>query len=107
LGGIAQKYGVRLSDLRSWNGVKNKITIGQRLTIYAKGGRNIVSSADSGPVKTSKSNGYLVYTIRKGDTLYEIARKFEGVSVDELLKLNNLTSTSKIMPGNKIKIRPS
>lgn len=107
LGGIAIKYGVRLSDLRSWNGVKNKISIGQRLTIYTNGGKGAGSISNSGPIKTSKSDGYLVYTIRKGDTLYEIARKFEGVSVDELLKLNNLTSNSKIMPGKKIKIKPS
>ena len=107
LGGIAIKYGVRLSDLRSWNGVKNKISIGQRLTIYTIGGKGAGSISNSGPIKTSKSDGYLVYTIRKGDTLYEIARKFEGVSVDELLKLNNLTSNSKIMPGKKIKLKPS
>ncbi len=108
LGGIAIKYGVKLSDLRSWNGIKkSKINIGQRLTIYAGGGRNYVSQADSGAVKAVKSNGYLVYTIKKGDTLYEIARKFEGVSVDELLKLNNLSSNSKILPGKKIKIKPS
>lgn len=108
LGGIAKKYGVRLSDLRSWNGVKNKINIGQRLTIYTSGGRSSSVSADSSASSaTSKSGGYIVYTIKRGDTLYEIAKKFDGVSVSELLKLNNLTTKSKIMPGKKLKIRPS
>lgn len=108
LGGIAGRYGVSLSNLRAWNGVKSKINVGQRLRIYTKGGgtRSVAAASDDTPVKTTSSGGYLMYTIRKGDTLYEISRKFDGVSVDELMKLNGLTKSSKIMPGNKIKIRP-
>lgn len=108
LGGIAMKYGVKLSDLRAWNGVKNKINIGQRLTIYTKGSSvQYAASSDSSSVKTSNSGGYLIYTIKKGDTIYEIARKFEGVSVNDLLKLNGLTKNSTIKVGDKIKIKPS
>lgn len=35
-----------------------------------------------------------VYTVRKGDTLYAIARKFNGVSVADIMSYNNLKSTS-------------
>lgn len=38
------------------------------------------------------------YTIRKGDTLYGIARKFNGVSVEQIISLNELKSTS-LSPG--------
>jgi membrane-bound lytic murein transglycosylase D len=105
LGGIALKYGVKVSELKSWNHIRKFIQPGQKLVIYGRGGGSSV--ADDTPVKIVKSGGYVVYTIRKGDTLYEIARKFDGVSVDDLLKLNGLTKDSKIKPGEKLKIKQS
>ena len=56
--------------------------------------------------KEVKKGGYLMYTIRKGDTLWEISRKFEGVSLNDIMKLNGFTKKSKILPGKKIKIKP-
>ncbi len=46
-----------------------------------------------------------MYTIKKGDTLWDISKRFEGVSLDDIMKLNGFTKKSKIMPGSKIKIR--
>ena len=34
----------------------------------------------------------MTYTIKRGDTLYQIANKY-GITVQELMKLNNLNST--------------
>jgi membrane-bound lytic murein transglycosylase D len=37
LGRIANRYGVRISDLKKWNGLRSSsLTIGQRLTVYPK-----------------------------------------------------------------------
>lgn len=109
LGRIAQRYGVRLSDLQRWNGVKSNIRVGQRLTIHKNGtpaSTSKVSSAASTEKSTSKAGEYLMYTVKKGDTLWEISRKFEGVSLNDIMKLNGFTKKSKIMPGKKIKIKP-
>ena len=109
LGRIAQRYGVRLSDLQRWNGVKSNIRIGQRLTIHKNGtpaSTSKVSAAASTEKSTSKAGEYLMYTVKKGDTLWEISRKFEGVSLNDIMKLNGFTKKSKIMPGKKIKIKP-
>lgn len=103
LGGIAMKYNVRLSDLQRWNGVKTNIRVGQRLIIYSKG--YTPSTAHSRSVTTSLKNGYITYKIRSGDTLWEIAKKFEDVSLNDILKLNGLTKNSKIMPGTVLKIK--
>jgi membrane-bound lytic murein transglycosylase D len=93
LGVIAQRYGVSLSSLRSANrGVirwKDRINIGQKLLI-PKG------SSTSAPIKIQ------VYTIRRGDTLDEIAKKF-GTSVRSIMKLNKMRS-SRIYPGDKLKV---
>ncbi|GAB1374143.1 hypothetical protein MASR1M46_10250 [Bacteroidales bacterium] len=115
LGRIAQRYGVRLSDLQRWNGVKNNIRIGQRLTIHKNGtpapSAKVSSTSASSVASTStektaaKTGEYLMYTVKKGDTLWEISRKFEGVSLNDIMKLNGFTKKSKILPGKKIKIK--
>lgn len=106
LGGIAMKYGVKLSDLQRWNHTKSKISIGQTIVIH---GRRSSSSDDepsyaSAP-QTKKSGGYVYYTVRRGDTLWGISRKFEGVTLNDILELNGLTKNSKIAPGKKLKIK--
>ena len=47
-----------------------------------------------------------MYTVKKGDTLWEISRKFEGVTLNDIMSINGFTKRSKILPGNKIKIKP-
>ncbi len=47
-----------------------------------------------------------MYTVKKGDTLWEISRKFDGVTLNDIMKLNGFTKSSKILPGKKIKIKP-
>ena len=46
------------------------------------------------------------YTVRKGDTLYSIARKFYGDQRrhKDIVKANNLTDPNKIFPGQVLKI---
>jgi membrane-bound lytic murein transglycosylase D len=110
LGGIAQRYRVKLSDLQSWNGVRSKINPGKRLTIYTSNPpkKSINSSSGNLPyTKTTTSDGYIYYTIKKNDTLWEISKKFEGVTLNNIMKLNGFTKKSKIMPGDKIKIKPA
>lgn len=106
LGGIAMKYGVKLSDLQRWNHTKSKISIGQTIVIHGKRS----SSSDDEPSyasapQTKKSGGYVYYTVRRGDTLWGISRKFEGVTLNDILELNGLTKNSKIAPGKKLKIK--
>ena len=42
-----------------------------------------------------------VYIVKEGDTLWDIANKYEGVSVSELIRHNNL-NTNQLKPGEKI-----
>lgn len=84
---IASKYSVKTSDVMRWNGIKNanKVYVGQKLTIY------------------DKSTSWSTYTVRKGDNLGVISKKY-NCSVTDLRSWNNLSS-SKIYPGQKLKIR--
>ena len=127
LGYIATWYRVRLNDLRSWNNIKgNIIKVGQRLTIYVPEGHRqyfekfnsmtfaqkqatvgktpVVSKASS---SSSVSSGYEYYTVKQGDTVWGIARKYSGVTPQEILRLNNLTNNSSLAVGQKLRIRPA
>ncbi len=44
-----------------------------------------------------------LHTVQKGETLYQISRKY-GMSVDDLRKLNGIGQDFKIYPGQKIKV---
>jgi membrane-bound lytic murein transglycosylase D len=84
---IAARYGAKTADVMRWNGIKNanKVYVGQKLTIY------------------DRSTSWSTYTVRKGDNLGLIAKR-NGCSVAELRSWNNLSS-SKIYPGQKLKVR--
>ena len=52
---------------------------------------------------TSTQTTKNTYTVKKGDTLYSIAKLHNGVSVDDIMTANNLKSPS-ISPGMILKI---
>lgn len=99
LGKIARKYGVRVSQLKRWNGLRsNNLRIGQRLTIYP---RNPVASkkktAASKPRSVINTAGKQTYKVKQGDSLWSIAQKFPGVSVQNIKDWNDIS-------GNKLSI---
>ncbi len=110
LGSIAVKHGVTVSQLKQWNNLKSdQIHPGQNLKIYTKNTpvvtRNYSNTSKNTSPKTSTSNdGYITYTVKQGDSLWSIAQKFEGVSDEDILKLNNIYGTT-IYPGQVLKIK--
>ena len=104
LGLIAGRYKVRVSDIKRWNGLKSDmIRVGQKLVIYPK---NYVAPSTS----STRGKEFLVpagpkeeYTVQRGDTLYDIANGFNGISADQIISWNALKSTS-LKPGMKLVI---
>ncbi len=52
-----------------------------------------------------RDNEYLYYLIGKHETLYEIAEKFNGVSMSDILVLNNISDPYELKAGKKIKVK--
>ncbi len=100
LGLIAQRYHVRLDDLRKWNNIRgNLIRTGQKLTIWVMPSpATLQKSAAVVPVATPSNNTYIV---EQGDTLWDISRKFKGVTVEKLKAINNL-KTNQVSPGMRL-----
>ncbi|WP_052184259.1 LysM peptidoglycan-binding domain-containing protein [Psychroserpens sp. Hel_I_66] len=100
LGKIARKFGVRVSQIKQWNGLRsNNLKIGQRLTIYPRTPNT--SSVKPVSVSTTKrvvtTEGKSTYRVQKGDSLWSISQKFPGVSVQNIKEWNDISS-------NKLKI---
>lgn len=88
---IARKYGTTTAALRRLNGLNrsSRIYIGQTLLVGGNAG--------------SSTGEIMVHTVRRGDTLSGIAKRY-GTSVRSLIRLNNIGDASKLAIGMKIKI---
>lgn len=118
LGLIAQRHGVGVSQIRAWNNLRgNRIYPGQRLEIRkterrkvgdansTTASKNTVEKEES-KTTTRSSNEYRFHTVERGDTLWDIAKKYPGISVDDLKSINDGMNFWRLKPGQKIKIPP-
>jgi LysM repeat protein len=93
---IADRYRVYIKDIKRWNNLKsNTIKVGQNIKVYSGKAETIQSAGD-------KLMRY--YVVQKGDTIWEIAQMYEGVSVSDILKENNISNSKKLNPGTKLRI---
>ncbi|MCF8380908.1 MAG: transglycosylase SLT domain-containing protein [Bacteroidales bacterium] len=127
LGYISMWYDVRLSDLRYWNNIRsNTIRAGEKLIIYVPNskaeyyqpvdklsftekqkriGKTVVQTQSSPALSEGSKEEYVTYKVKSGDSLWEIAKKFPGVSDNDISQLNNLNYGSTIQPGQILKIK--
>lgn len=127
LGFISEWYRVGLSDLRYWNNInRNTIRVGQKLAIYVDPSRAgyyskvdtmtfaekqqmIGKTATPNPVATAflsvPEGEYITYTVRYGDTIWDIVKMFDNVSTTDVLSLNSISDPGKIKVGQILKIK--
>ena len=88
LGKIANQYHTTIGRIKNWNNLSsNDLRIGQKLVIYVN------PDYSPKPLESTKRNskGESIYTVKPGDTLWDIARKYTGVSVSQIEQRNNIT----------------
>ncbi|RKY60533.1 MAG: hypothetical protein DRP96_05605 [Candidatus Neomarinimicrobiota bacterium] len=94
---IARKYGTSVSALIAANNIRNRnqIKVGQVLRIPTS---HYYASAT-----VSSDQGLITHTVRRGETLSEIGKKY-GVGISKIRSLNNLYGKRYIYPGQRLKI---
>jgi membrane-bound lytic murein transglycosylase D len=99
---ISQKYGVTHRALAKWNGMApgDPLSVGKKLVVWTD---NRVADAGpaTSPVQTGKTTRKLRYTVRNGDSLYLIARKFR-VGIDQIARWNGIDKNKILRPGQKL-----
>jgi membrane-bound lytic murein transglycosylase D len=106
LGAIARKYDVAVSDIKDWNNLEdNNIQLGAKLIV---GKKYIISSDKNTPSKkesiaVNNRDQVKLYYVKKGDSLFSIAKKYPGVSISDLKKWNGIKNES-LKAGMKLKI---
>jgi len=99
LGIIARRYGCTVNDLKKWNNLSgNTIYANQKLKVSGQS----TTTASSGT--SGSESQFTFYTVKKGDTLWDIARQYNGVSIEDIRRWNNLGNSSKLHVGQKLKI---
>ncbi|MGC8796367.1 LysM peptidoglycan-binding domain-containing protein [Thermodesulfovibrio sp.] len=94
---IAEKFNVSVNEIKKANNLKsNKLQIGMKLQIPEKNEKKSNS-------KSINENKPQYHTVKKGETLYRIAKKY-NISVDELKRLNSLSS-NKLRTGQKLLVK--
>lgn len=126
---VANRYGVSTANIKRWSHKRsNSVKVGERLIIYRKNPRYTPPQNDNKEVTDSLQNNTapretetskpsqvqqpkpatpahttVKHTVRKGDTLSSIARKY-GTTIDKIKRLNNLHS-DKIRIGQVLIIK--
>jgi len=111
LGKIAQRFHCRVSQIKDWNNLySDRLNIGQKLYIYAKPSyvaqnkkKAEVDKQKSKPVYDGK---YQYHIVKSGDNLWDIANKYDGVSVEQIKKLNQEIDIKRLKLGTKLRIKP-
>jgi membrane-bound lytic murein transglycosylase D len=108
LGKIAERYGVGVSQIKQWNGLRsNNLRIGQNLIIYPRKPVTTVSSSKNKDIQSSPAvslNGNSnVHTVKAGDSLWTISKKYPGITIEKLRQWNGI-SGNNLQPGTKLKL---
>ena len=128
LGVIAEKYDVQVEDLKYWNNISNerKIQAGKTLDIFVDNDRvaeyaslqkqtktSVAKSTVPTPKQIQQNTTLAVfqemntgkkieYTVKNGESPFTIAKKYDGVSPEDILKWNNIADAGKIQIGQKL-----
>jgi len=113
LGYIASKYKVSVRSLMQWNNLySSRINPGDKLIIYTSASTANAAKAKSEavkkeapPAKVADNGKYQFHTVKSGDTLWDIAKYYDDITVNDLKRLNSGMNFKRLKPGMQVKIK--
>lgn len=106
---LASRFNTKVAVLLQLNDMKleDPLLTDQKIIVPAKEDEDAekinVSAPDKKDKPSVRKKTFRLYTVKKGDTLFLLA-KDNSTTVKELLKLNNMKSTDPLLYGQKIKL---
>ena len=112
---IAKSFNISLDQLKNWNGLEtNYLIAGQSLVVSVDKKVNLKNKRRSKSIKEKKpitknkpsENGkiFKLYTVKEGDSLFIISKKFPEVTIHQIRNWNNIWNNTYLAPGTKLKI---
>ncbi|WP_204281892.1 lytic transglycosylase domain-containing protein [Pontibacter burrus] len=116
LSAIATKHNVTIDQLKEWNNLqRSTIVVNQKLTLQQPANTEALAMATPAeeakpamakqPVKPAakptQKQQELIHHVQPGDTLWTISQQYEGITVEQIKKLNRLKN-NQIKPGQKL-----
>ena len=86
---VAKKYGTTYENIAKLNNITNP---------------NLIYPGQVLKIKTNLKDNSIYYTVKQGDNLSAIAKKY-GTTYEKIAKLNNITNKNLIYPGQILKIK--
>jgi membrane-bound lytic murein transglycosylase D len=129
LGFVASWYDVKVSQIEDWNNIYDprRIQIGKKLKVYVpedkaeyykkvdkmsfaekqkRIGKTVSQNSKSKPKKEEPlGKDWFYHKVRSGESPYTIAKKYNGVSADDIMRWNNIKNARNIKVGQKLKIK--
>lgn len=106
LGSIAHKHRVNVRDLRAWNKLKSdRVRVGQKLIVRKALAVKAGDQASTRPTAGDSASVEIIFhTVQPGDTLWGIAQRYPGASVEEIKRINSDSDLRHLTVGKKIKV---
>lgn len=105
LGTIAKKYNVTVAEIKEWNSLEdNNVKLGETLIVSKKEvAVNETKASKKEDIAANERSEAKLYYVKKGDSLFSIAKKYPGVTISDIKKWNGIKNES-LKPGMKLKI---
>ncbi len=97
---IGQRYEVSTRQLAAWNGMApgDTLSVGKTLVVWT----DVEAAPRTEPISAYGSTTRRVnYTVRNGDSLYTIARRFR-VTINQIARWNDLDQNQILRPGQRL-----
>jgi len=103
---VANRYGVTIADIKRWNHLRSThLQNGQKLVIQRVIREEVPVAVAARLTKQRSSKRYKprYHRVEQGDTLWNIVRQYDGLTVEQLKKMNHIKGNT-LQPGQKLKV---